>query len=220
MAALAHIALAAGVDEAGRGALAGPVSCAAVILPEGFDLDGIDDSKKLTREQREYQAARIKEAACWAVALVPHDIIDEINILQATFLGMHTAIAHLEHAPERVLIDGNQMPAPRCFDSRVFVASSAAVRAREHSSIGFELHVQGDARFACIAAASILAKTSRDSYMREIHALYPDYGFDSHVGYSAPTHLAMIRERGGCAIHRRSFDPWRTMLEQPCLFDG
>jgi ribonuclease HII len=220
MACLAHVARAAGVDEAGRGALAGPVGCAAVILPEGFDLEGIDDSKKLTRDQREEQAGRIKEHACWAIALVPNDIIDEINILQATFLGMQMALAHLDLLPERVLIDGNQTPPPRTFDKRVTLLHSAAEPPALRFQPKYETFIQGDGLYACIAAASILAKTARDSFMRAAHDDYPIYGFDSHVGYSAPTHMEAIKTYGGCPLHRRSFDPLRTILEQPCLFDA
>ncbi len=188
---------AAGCDEAGRGALAGPVVCAAVILPDGFDAAGLDDSKKLTREQREAQAVRIQAEACWAVVCVEHTEIDEINILQASLVGVARAVYSLKIRPERVLMDGHILP--------------------PIEDIPCECLIKGDGSIAAIAAASILAKTTRDRIMREMAPQYPEYGFDSHVGYAAPVHLEAIKRHGPCAIHRLTFDPVRTMLMQPCL---
>lgn len=213
---LAHVPDACGVDEAGRGALAGPVVCAAVILPDGFDCAGLDDSKKLTEAQRVAQAARIKEGAIYAIAVVPHEIIDEINILQATFLGMQMCLGRMSQRPGKVLIDGNQIPRHHQPDHRVAMICSGS-EIHQHDSPQ-ETVVKGDGTYACIAAASILAKTTRDQIMRDHHPAHPLYGFDSHVGYAAPNHLDAIRTHGPSPIHRRSFDPVRTMLAQPCLF--
>lgn len=213
---LAHVPGACGVDEAGRGALAGPVVCAAVMIPDDFDCAGLDDSKKLTEPQRITQAARIKTHTIYAIAVVPAEIIDEINILQATFLGMQMCLKRISQRPSRIMIDGNQFPRHHLPDHRVTMICSSAEE-HEHESPQ-ETVIKGDGTYACIAAASILAKTTRDQIMREHHPAHPLYGFDSHVGYAAPTHLAAIHAHGPCAIHRRSFDPVRTMLAQPCLF--
>ena len=185
----------AGVDEAGRGPLAGPVVAAAVILPEGYDTTGIADSKALTPKKRETAFARIVADAAngyetsgvavgvgWAYP----DEIDRVNILQATYAAMRRAVANLCAAPDAVLVDG--LPVrdlhPHC----------TAI-------------VKGDALSASIAAASIVAKVTRDRYMVEADALYPEYGFAAHKGYGAPVHLAALAEFGACAIHRRTFAP-------------
>lgn len=190
----------AGVDEAGRGPLAGPVVVAAVILPEGFTCDFLDDSKKLTAEQRQISERIIKASAEFAVVTVSHEKIDAINILNATLAGMQMALERLPKLPRAALIDGNRIPplAP--------VPCSPIIK--------------GDATYASIAAASILAKVERDRIMTEYGTVYPLYGFERHFGYSTPEHFAAIREHGPCPIHRRSFEPVRTMVLQPCLSLG
>lgn len=187
MKALAHIPGAAGLDEAGRGPLAGPVVAAAVILPEGFDVRGLNDSKLLDPAGRAEQEVRIKAAAQWAVCFVDTDEIDRLNILWASMAAMERAYAELASAPTRALVDGNRVPL---------------------SMLGFaEAVVKGDAKIACIAAASILAKTARDRYMQSIACQYPQYGFEHHFGYSTPEHFAALQEHGPCPLHRRSFAP-------------
>ncbi len=186
----------AGVDEAGRGPLAGPVVAAAVILPEGFDVRGLGDSKALSREQREAVEPRIKAETTWCIQFVEPSVIDEINILQATFLAMKRAIEGLTTMPERVLIDGNQVPPGLMMPG--------------------EAIIKGDAKEACISAASILAKCARDRFMVETDLEYPEYGFASHFGYGTPEHLEAIRVHGPCPIHRMTFSPLRPEL-QLCL---
>lgn len=190
---------AAGVDEAGRGALAGPVVAAAVILPEGFDVTGLADSKILTPRQREEQELRIQASAWWAVAFAEPEEIDQLNILRATLACMARAVAALPQRPHLCLVDGNQVP--------------------DLGGLPVETVIKGDATHAAIAAASILAKTARDRRMRELALVHPGYGFEDHVGYGAPVHLAAIRSLGPCPIHRRSFEPIRSMVEQGSLFD-
>jgi len=184
---LLHVSGAVGLDEAGRGPLAGPVAAAAVILPEGFELSGVDDSKKLTPAQREAAADRIRSECRWAVVFVDVEVIDRINILWASMLAMEQALAQLGGEPTNVFVDGDRVP-------RGLVGRAEAV-------------VGGDAKYACIAAASILAKVDRDALMREYAAEYPGYGFERHFGYGTPEHLAALREHGPCPIHRRSFAP-------------
>ncbi len=187
----------AGVDEAGRGPLAGPVVAAAVILPAGFDPEGIDDSKKLDAARRSELAIRIKEHAIWAVGIADVLEIDTINILWATMAAMERAIGNLGVVPDRVLIDGNRLP-------RQLPCPGEAI-------------VDGDAKVLAISAASIIAKTTRDQMMSELDGKYPEYGFAKHFGDSTPQHLAALREHGPCLIHRLSFAPCRPE-EQLCLF--
>ncbi len=194
--ALEHHANAAGADEAGRGPLAGPVVAAAVILPDGFDLEGINDSKQLTAKAREEQELRIKESAIWAVEAAWHDEVDRINILHASLAAMARAIARLSPVPALVLIDGNKLPPDLKFEARAVV--------------------KGDAKIACIAAASILAKVERDRIMCRLAADYPEYGFERHFGYATPDHREALRRHGPCAIHRRSFLTVQEAL-QPVL---
>jgi ribonuclease HII len=177
-----------GVDEAGRGPLAGPVVAAAVILCPEFDTKGLDDSKRLTPAKREAQRTRIMNSPCfWGIGVVEPDKIDEINILQATFLAMREAIASLKIRPEIILVDGHlRIP-------EISIAQRPIVR--------------GDASEPCIAAASILAKTHRDSIMRQYATQYPEYGFEKHKGYGTKEHLANISRFGPCPIHRKSFYP-------------
>lgn len=179
-------ALEAGCDEAGRGCLAGPVFAAAVILPSGFHHPMLNDSKQLTEKQREILRQVIEqEALAWAVAQVSPQEIDQLNILKASFLAMHRAIDQLKVRPQRLLIDGNR-----------FV---------RHQDIPYHCMVKGDARFASIAAASVLAKTHRDACMDELAAQYPGYGWAENKGYPTAQHRLAIARLGVTLHHRRSF---------------
>jgi len=184
--------LVAGVDEAGRGPLAGPVVVAAVILDPRKSVSGLDDSKKLNERQREALFPRImKSALAWSIVEVGIDEIDQVNILQATMLGMQRAVDQLSPAPSLALIDGNQSPRLDC----------------EVKTI-----VRGDSLEPAISAASILAKVARDRLMKELHLQYPCYGFDRHKGYPTAEHLRLLKENGPCAIHRKSFAPVRNLM--------
>lgn len=179
------IALICGVDEAGRGPLAGPVCAAAVILPANIDIPGLDDSKKLTDKRRRELMPVIKEKAiAYGIAFADHHEIDEINILQATFLAMERAIAQLSVRPELALIDGNR---------------------QKDFGIPVQTVVHGDSLSASIAAASVLAKVTRDDYMLEMASQYPQYAFDVHKGYGTKAHYAAITALGACPIHRMTF---------------
>jgi ribonuclease HII len=186
------LGLIAGVDEAGRGPLAGPVVAAAVILDPERPIDGLADSKKLVPKRREALAERIRaDALCWALGEASVEEIDRLNILQATLLAMQRAVAALRLRPARVLVDGNRLP--------VLDVLAEAV-------------VGGDASVAEISAASILAKVHRDRWCLEIDRLHPQYGFAAHKGYGTAAHLAALRTHGPCEWHRRSFAPvaqWR-----------
>lgn len=174
-----------GVDEAGRGPLAGPVCAAAVILPPNTDIPGLDDSKKLSDKRRRELFPLIKQKAiAYGIAFADHKEIDEHNILQATYLAMERAIAMLNVKPDLALIDGNR--------SKDF-------------GIPVETVVHGDSRSASIAAASVLAKVTRDDYMLEMGKEYPEYGFEIHKGYGTKAHYAALTEFGHCDIHRVSF---------------
>ncbi len=174
-----------GVDEAGRGPLAGPVCAAAVILPRGLDIAGLDDSKKLSdRRRRELYDVITGVAAAYAIALVDQERIDEINILQATFRAMEEAVAKLSPQPDLALVDGNREPV---------------------LSMPCETIVGGDGKCASIAAASILAKVTRDRLMEELDRQYPEYGFAVHKGYGTRRHYEALRQYGPCPIHRQSF---------------
>ena len=183
--------LIAGVDEAGRGPLAGPVVVAAVILGRCGRLHGLDDSKRLTAARREHLYTLIcQQAVAWSVVEIAVDEIDRINILQATLLGMQQAVENLAPRPQKILIDGNCAPSGLHADVSTIV--------------------QGDGLVPVISAASILAKVSRDRIMLELHRQYPLYGFDRHKGYGTRDHLRQLERYGPCAIHRRSFAPVRT----------
>ena len=178
----------AGVDEAGRGPLAGPVVAAAVILDPARLIAGLNDSKKLSEAARERLAIEIREkAVAWAIAEASPVEIDRINILQATFLAMRRALEGLPMPAGHALIDGNRIPPGLPCPA--------------------EAIVKGDGKMASIAAASILAKTHRDALMRELAVEYPYYGFERHMGYPTPAHLAALHEHGPCTAHRRSFAP-------------
>ena len=186
-----HRLLFCGVDEAGRGPLAGPVFAACVILQEGDPIEGLADSKVLSHQRREELAIQIRHrAVAWAVASASVEEIDRINILRASLLAMRRAVEQLIVEPHEVLVDGLYCPEVR-FPARAIV--------------------DGDALVAEISAASILAKTARDALMVELHELYPDYGFARHKGYSTRQHLEALQRFGVCPIHRRSFAPVRSL---------
>ena len=186
-------AMICGVDEAGRGPLAGPVFAAAVILGPAHGIVGLNDSKKLSARRRDALTLQIRQyAAAWAVASASVEEIDALNILRATLLAMRRAVQALTVRPDEVWVDGNRCP-------------ELDVKAR--AVIG------GDGTVPAIMAASILAKTARDAVMLELHALYPDYGFDRHKGYPTAAHLAALRAHGVSAAHRRSFAPVRALLK-------
>lgn len=186
---VAHIA---GVDEAGRGPLAGAVYAAAVILDPARPIEGLNDSKKLTARRREALFEVIQaQALAWCIASASREEIDRLNILQASLLAMQRAVAGLAHAPTLVLVDGNRAPSFPCPAQTI---------------------VGGDALEPAISAASILAKVARDRSMLELHALYPQYGFDKHKGYPTAEHLAALAEHGPSPEHRVSFGPVRRLL--------
>jgi len=182
-----------GVDEAGRGPLAGPVTAAAVMLDPARPIDGLRDSKKLSAAARERLADAIRErAAAWCVAEASVAEIDQLNILRATLLAMQRAVAGLGRAPDDVWVDGN-----RCPD---WAWRSRAV-------------VKGDDKVAAIAAASILAKTARDAFMCRLHEEFPVYGFARHMGYGTAVHLAALKAHGACPQHRKSFAPVKSLFK-------
>ena len=194
---IGHGALICGVDEAGRGPLAGPVFAAAVILDPARPIAGLADSKMLTARRRETLAGQIKaRALAWEVASAGVEEIDAINILQASLLAMRRAVEALAVTPAEVWVDGLHCP-------RLAVPARAIVG--------------GDATQANIAAASILAKVARDAEMCSLHGVHPVYGFDRHKGYPTEAHLAALRAHGVCAAHRRSFAPVRRLLAEPAI---
>lgn len=181
--------LEAGCDEAGRGPLAGPVMAAAVILPEGFSHPLLDDSKKLTARERDILRPIIeREAVAWAVEAMSPEEIDTLNILWASVTGMQRAVLRLDPAPEFLLVDGNKF---RPFG--------------RYDKTRFQTVVHGDATYASIAAASILAKTHRDEFMRQLSVDYPEYGWERNAGYPTPEHIEAIRRHGFTPWHRKSF---------------
>lgn len=185
--------LVAGVDEVGRGPLAGPVVTAAVILDPEHPIDGLMDSKKLSEKRREKLAVLIKEnSLAWSIGRAEVEEIDEINILQATMLAMQRAVAGLSPAPEHVLIDGNRCPSLPCTAEAI---------------------IKGDGLVPAISAASIIAKVSRDNEMVELDAMYPGYGLAGHKGYPTKAHRDALIELGVTSIHRRSFGPVRRAIE-------
>ncbi len=179
-------ALEAGCDEAGRGCLAGPVVAGAVILPSDFQSDLLDDSKKLNEKTRDILRPIIeKEALAWGIGIVSPQEIDEINILNASFLAMHRALDQMSQSPEYLLIDGN--------------------RFNPYKEVPYECMIKGDGRFLSIAAASILAKTERDAIMKELGTEFPEYGWGGNKGYPTPPHRKAIAEYGPTPHHRMSF---------------
>lgn len=188
----------AGVDEAGRGPLAGPVVAAAVIVPDDWHLAGLNDSKKLTAAKREALVGAIQRTSiAWAIGEASEEEIDRINILQATFLAMRRALERLGTRPSSVVVDGNRVIPD-------WSPPQSAV-------------VEGDGKIASIAAASILAKTHRDRRMKELDVVWPGYGFAVHMGYPTPVHLRALVELGPCPIHRKSFAPVRKRIEELSL---
>lgn len=191
-----RISLIAGLDEAGRGAWAGPVAAGAVILPQKNDLVeilcGVNDSKQLTALKRDHWAAVIRrEALAWGVGFASHEEIDQFGIIPATRLAMARALQQLSSSPDYLLIDALRLP-------QVNLPQTALIK--------------GDCRSLSIAAASILAKTSRDAYMQEQDQIYPQYGFAQHKGYGTVLHQKSLKKFGPCQIHRRSFNPMRENL--------
>ena len=184
--------LVCGIDEAGRGPLAGPVVAAAVILNSRRPIPGLNDSKKLSEKKRDALAVLIRERAlAWAVAEATVEEIDRLNILHATMLAMQRAVAGLAVTPVAALVDGNRCP---------------------QLAMPAEAVVKGDGKIASIAAASILAKTVRDAGMLALHAEYPNYGFDRHMGYPTAAHFAALETHGASPVHRRSFGPVARQL--------
>ena len=188
-----------GCDEAGRGPLAGPVFAAAVILPPGFSHPLLNDSKQMSEKARDLVREVIeKEAVSWAVEAVSSEEIDMVNILNASILGMQRAVLRLDPAPEFLLVDGNRF---RPFG--------------RYSSSDYRTVVHGDATYAAIAAASVLAKTHRDEYMRKIAAEYPQYGWERNMGYPTREHIEAVKRYGYTPYHRKSFHPKEL---EPTLF--
>lgn len=185
--------LEAGIDEAGRGCYAGPVVAAAVILPKNFFHPLLDDSKKMTTGNREYLKEIIeKNAVAYSVAFVDNDIIDQINILQATYKAMHKCVDDLKINPELLLVDGN--------------------RFLKYKSTPHQCIIKGDGKYMSIAAASVLAKTYRDAYMKEINEAHPHYEWKKNKGYGTAVHRAAIAQYGICEYHRKSFRIYPTSL--------
>ncbi|MBK9326422.1 MAG: ribonuclease HII [Hydrogenophilales bacterium] len=186
-----------GVDEAGRGPLAGPVYAAAVILDPARPIPGLKDSKKIPEPSRVRLAGEIRaHALAWSVAWATEEEIDRLNILRASLLAMRRAVLGLNPAAARALIDGNRCP-------ELPIPARAIVR--------------GDASEPCISAASILAKTERDKEMRRLADIYPDYGFERHAGYPTPDHLAALESHGPSPIHRKSFGPVKRLLQKALI---
>lgn len=184
----------AGCDEAGRGCLAGPVVCAAVILPPGFECPGLNDSKQLSEARRNLLRPIIEAGAlAWAVVMVSPEEIDSINILNASVTGMQRALDALTVRPEHILVDGN--------------------RFRPYHEIPYTTVVKGDATYMSIAAASVLAKTHRDEYMRSAAEEFPGYGWEKNMGYPTRDHREALLRLGLTPLHRRSFGPCRAILE-------
>ena len=192
--------LVAGVDEAGRGPLAGPVVAAAVILDELQPIDGLADSKTLTAARREALFDEIRaKALCCSVAEATVEEIDTLNILQATMLAMRRAVAGLRLKPVRVLVDGNRLPP---------------------LDVPAEAIVKGDALVQAISAASILAKVTRDRWCAQLHQVYPHYGFASHKGYGTAEHMAALQAHGACPEHRRSFAPVAAAVQRTVILQA
>jgi len=188
------VGLIAGVDEAGRGPLAGPVVAAAVVLDRKNPIEGLADSKKLSENQRNRLAVLIKQyALSYSVALASVTEIDKLNILQAALLAMQRAVAGLSLQPDQVLVDGNRLP-------KLTIPALAIVK--------------GDSKVKAISAASILAKVTRDAIMVDYHQQYPDFAFHIHKGYGTKQHIAEIKQYGCLDIHRRTFNPVKTILEK------
>ncbi len=191
----------AGGDEAGRGPLAGPVSAAMVVLPKDYRIEGVDDSKKLTRKKRRELFAEIKKyAITYGVGIIDSKIIDKINILEATRLAFLEAYKKLSPAPDYILLDQIKLP---------WLIGMG---------IPHQAFIKGESVSASVAAASIMAKETRDLIMEQMAEKYPEYGFDKHMGYGTKAHIEAINKYGPCPIHRLTFKPISSMLLQPTLF--
>lgn len=189
----------AGCDEAGRGCLAGPVVAAAVILPASFQLPGLNDSKVLSENQRNDLEVLVKEqAVAWAIGVCSESEIDRYNILQASIRAMHKAVDQLMQLPEFLLIDGKFF--------------------KPHRKVSHACVIRGDGKFASIAAASVLAKTHRDRFMRQLHAEFPQYGWSRNMGYPTAQHRAAIQHHGITRYHRQSFKLYPQIEQEPGLF--
>ena len=188
------MALFCGIDEAGRGPLAGPVTAAAVILPSGFPVEILNDSKKLSEKKRIFAEAAIKKSACWGIGFASHTEIDEINILNASILAMHRALDGLKVRPQAVIVDGN--------------------RFKPYGMLPHETIVKGDGKYLSIAAASVLAKTYRDDYMDNLAKQCPFYQWEVNKGYPTKAHRAAIVEHGVSPFHRKTFKGVKEMLEK------
>lgn len=200
----------AGLDEVGRGPLAGPVVAAAVVLPHGFAHAEIKDSKLLTAKQREKTAALVRQnAQCWGVGVVEAHDIDRLNIHQASLLAMVKALASLESKADCLLIDGNQTIPLALFRTGKFLSGGSTYQ---------RTIIKGDRLCLSIAAASIIAKVVRDERMIQLDAQYPEYGFGAHKGYSCAAHFEALRRFGPSPVHRRSFKPVRDVLPPPKSF--
>ena len=185
--------LIAGVDEAGRGPLAGAVYAAAVILDPQRPIEGLADSKTISEKKREQLSVKIKQSAlAWAIASASAEEIDNINILQASLLAMKRAIEQLQPAPEKILVDGLYLP---------------------DIAIQGEAVIKGDSKHACISAASILAKVARDEELYRLDSIFPDYGFALHKGYPTKLHIEKIQQHGVLPIHRKTFGPVKKLLQ-------
>ncbi|WP_321400743.1 ribonuclease HII [Maridesulfovibrio sp.] len=199
----------AGIDEAGRGCLAGPVVAGAVILPEEYDLPGLTDSKKLDEAARDRLAVEIKEqAVCWSLGISRAQVVDQINILQATFRAMGRSVLHLKVRPQFLMVDGNKTIPVQYLDGIPGCRQEAVVK--------------GDLKIPAISAASILAKTFRDKLMVQLSGRYPDYGFEIHKGYGTKIHLEALKEHGPCMVHRMTFkgvlpEKKKAKQERMCL---
>ena len=190
----------AGCDEAGRGCLAGSVYAAAVILPPDYKNEMLNDSKKLTdKKRKELREIIERDAVAWAVGIVTPEEIDKINILNASFLAMHRALDQLKTRPEAVIVDGN--------------------RFKPYKDLPYTTIVKGDGKYLAIAAASILAKVTRDRIMKEYGKQYPEYGFEKHKGYVTKAHKEALEKYGVTPIHRRSFAPVQKVLNEQLSFD-
>jgi ribonuclease HII len=187
----------AGIDEAGRGPLAGPVVAAACIIPENVQLANLNDSKQLNAEERAalFELIVSTEGVRFGIGIVEIETIDQINILQATFIAMRKAVENLPSLPDYLLIDGSQIPS--------------------FPNISSQALVKGDSLSVSIAAASILAKVTRDRLMEELDSKWPQYGFKQHKGYATASHIAAIEKWGPCPIHRKSFEPIKSILNPP-----
>ncbi len=199
----------AGIDEAGRGCLAGPVVAGAVILPAEYDLPGLGDSKKLSESARDELAIEIrKQAVCWAIGTGSAQVVDQINILQATFRAMARSVMHLKVRPQVLLIDGDKIIPSSHFNGDGGYTQQSIVK--------------GDDKIPAISAASILAKTFRDKLMVKLEKRYPGYGFEIHKGYGTKVHMAALKELGPCRIHRVTFkgvlpEKKKAKQERMCL---